>query len=117
MQISRHGLNSFFALFEVLIPRTSAPPLLHILFLIIILALYLGLAYLTYRTQGFYVYNFLNPAQGVGLTAGYIFGILAACIVVFGIVWAIIWVRSRVTDRSERKAGHRDIELSGMHAI
>lgn len=29
--------------------------------LIVILACYLGLAYLTYDTEGFYVYGFLDP--------------------------------------------------------
>lgn len=46
---------------EIVIPRTLPHPWLNILPLAILLALYLGLAYLTHSTQNFYVYPFLDP--------------------------------------------------------
>ncbi|RYP54008.1 hypothetical protein DL768_001158 [Monosporascus sp. mg162] len=98
---SQHALNSLFALFEIFIPRTQPPPLVHLWWLIVILALYLGLAYVTLATQGFYVYPFLNPAENAGGrrgVTGYIFGILAGVIVVFGVVWGVVWVRRWVTE-------------------
>ena len=110
-QISRHGLNSFFALFELLIPRTAPPPALHLLFLIILLALYLGLAYLTHTTQGFYVYSFLDPGQGAGKTAGYIIGILGGACIVFGLAVLVISIRDRLTDAHGRKGKYRDMEM------
>ncbi|KAI9720409.1 MAG: hypothetical protein M1812_002915 [Candelaria pacifica] len=101
--VSQHGLNSFFALFELIISRTLPPPALHLLFLIIFLALYLGLAYLTHAVQGWYPYTFLDPAAGHRVA--YIFGILAAIIVVFLVVALLIWVRKWVTEKKLRLTG------------
>ena len=96
-QVSQHALNSAYALFEVLLTRTSPYPPLHLLFIIIILALYLALAYLSHATEGFYVYNFLDPATGAGHVAGYCIGIFVAACVIFGIVWVVIWIRNKAT--------------------
>ncbi|PWW78782.1 hypothetical protein C7212DRAFT_273109 [Tuber magnatum] len=92
--ISFHALNSVFAIFEVLMSRTERPPWLHIPFLILILAGYLGVAYITKATKGFYTYSFLNPGEsGSGMVATYVFGIAAAICLVFVIIWLIIWLR------------------------
>lgn len=64
-----------------------------------LLALYLALAYLTHYTQGFYPYSFLDPSRGSGRLAGYILGVLAAACVVFGVVWALVWLRRYLTER------------------
>ena len=98
-QISQHALNSFFALFEILVPRTSPPPLLHLLFLIVLLALYLALAYITRVAQGWYPYSFLDPKNGSGHLAAYIVGILAAACILFGIIWVVIFVRDSGTTK------------------
>ncbi|RVX68720.1 hypothetical protein B0A52_07606 [Exophiala mesophila] len=81
--VSRHALNALFALIEIVLPATNTPPFLHLVGLVIILLLYLALAYLTYATQGFYVYSFLNPDTGTGRVTGYCFGIFAAILVIF----------------------------------
>jgi hypothetical protein len=121
--ISQHAMNSLFALFEAFIPRTNPRPWIHLPFIILILALYLGLAYLTKATQGFYVYNFLNPAQGAGKTAGYILGIAAGIIVVFLIVKGLMWTRKWFTEtklgmtgkfHGGRSLGHGDVELEAV---
>ena len=96
---SQHALNTVFACFEIFIPRTGPPPLLHLLILIILLALYLGLAYLTKAVEGFYPYSFLDTSKGSGRVAAYAFGILAAIIVIFGVVWLVIWLRRWLTER------------------
>ncbi|KAL8754050.1 MAG: hypothetical protein Q9199_004606 [Rusavskia elegans] len=95
---SQHALNTVFAAFEILLTRTSPPPPAHLAFLVILLALYLALAYLTRVTAGFYPYSFLDPNKGSGKLAGYILGILAAACVIFGIVWGIIWIRRWLTE-------------------
>ena len=103
--VSRHGLNSAFALFEVLIPSTNPPPLLHIAFGILLLLLYLALAYVTHATQGFYTYSFLDPSGGhSGRVAGYVFAIAGGFIVLFGIVWGIIWLRRKFTGGRMRES-------------
>ncbi|KAF4463344.1 hypothetical protein FALBO_9831 [Fusarium albosuccineum] len=98
--ISQHGLNSLFALFEIFIPRTNPPAWVHIPWLILILALYLGLAFVTVATQHFYVYNFLDHDEvgGRGIVAAYIIGIAVGIVVIFCIVWCIIWLRRWVTE-------------------
>ncbi|KAF5020917.1 hypothetical protein F66182_7069 [Fusarium sp. NRRL 66182] len=120
--VSQHGLNSLFALFEILIPRTAAPPWVHLPWLIFILALYLGLAYLTNATQGFYVYSFLDhrAVGGRGIVAAYILGIAVGILVIFCIVWCVIRGRRwAMEDKlgmdgefAEQPADGNDIELA-----
>ena len=92
-------------MFELVIPRTSRPPWLHLPALVLILALYLGLAYLTHHTRGIYVYDFLDPANGSGKLAGYILGIAAGIIVIFLIVQGLVWLRKWGTETKMGKEG------------
>ncbi len=55
-----HALNTVFAGLEIILPRSDPHPWLLLVPIIIILALYLALAYLTHATEGFYVYSFLD---------------------------------------------------------
>lgn len=59
--LSEHALNSVFAFLEILLPRSDPHPWIQLIFIIVIAAMYLGLAYLTQATEHFYVYEFLNP--------------------------------------------------------
>ncbi|KAI1375417.1 hypothetical protein F4677DRAFT_137304 [Hypoxylon crocopeplum] len=102
--ISEHGLNSFFALFEIIVPRTAPQPGIHALWLVVLLALYLALSYVTYATKGFYTYSFLDPAATGNLVAAYVFGIGAATVVIFGIAQGLRWLRCWLT---EEKMGWR----------
>ena len=52
--ISQHALNTVFALFDILFTHAGPHPWTHLPFLIIILALYLAVAYITHATEGFY---------------------------------------------------------------
>ncbi|KAJ5683520.1 hypothetical protein N7462_006685 [Penicillium macrosclerotiorum] len=106
--ISQHGLNSLYALLEIILPATAPHPWLAIPVLILILLLYLCVAYITFHTEHFYTYSFLNPGdhgQKSGLVAGYCFGILAAILVIFIISWALIRLRVFLThDKIKRRA-------------
>jgi hypothetical protein len=123
--ISEHALNSVFALFEIFIPRTQATPKLHAVPLVIILALYLALAYVTLASNHFYVYSFLDPAkQSRGVVAGYIIGILVGCLIVFFIVHFVIKLRRWVTEDKMHKTGKfslhtrdrsDDVEKADLH--
>ena len=120
---SQHALNSFYALFEIVFPRTEPLPFLHIVVIVIILALYLSLAYLTHALQGWYTYDFLDLSEhSSGVVAGYIIGILVASIIVFLIVRYLILLRFWLTEKklgmtgkfsSRDRRGMRD-EEGGM---
>ncbi|KAF4555994.1 Hypothetical protein D9617_2g059610 [Elsinoe fawcettii] len=97
--ISEHAMNSGFALFEVLIPRTEATPWIHIAPMVVLLAMYLGLTYLSHALNGFYVYPFLNQEKnGRGITAAYILGILVGAVIIFAIVHLVIKFRRWLTE-------------------
>jgi hypothetical protein len=81
-------------------------PFLHLVPIVFLLALYLGLAYLTHATEGFYVYDFLDlDKHSDGIVAAYIVGILVAAIVVFLIVRYVIMLRLWVTETKMGKNG------------
>ncbi|KAF2020090.1 hypothetical protein BU24DRAFT_365915 [Aaosphaeria arxii CBS 175.79] len=103
---SQHAMNSAYALFEIVFPRTAPLPWIDLIPVIIILACYLGLAYVTEATQGFYVYGFLNlKKNSAGSVAGYIVGILVAAVIVFLIVRYLIVLRVWVTEKKLGKLG------------
>lgn len=102
--VSEHALNSAFAFSEVLLPCTEPLPFLHLIPLIILLGLYLALAYVTYATQHFYTYSFLDDQyRGRGRVAGYVIGILVAMMIVFVLVFFLIRLRLWIT---ETKCGY-----------
>jgi hypothetical protein len=97
--VSEHALNSVFALFEIITPRTESTPWLHSIPLVIILAAYLGVAEITAHDSHFYVYDFLNEGtHSRGVVAGYIIGILVGTIIVFGIIHFLIKLRRWFTE-------------------
>ncbi|KAK3330133.1 hypothetical protein B0H66DRAFT_46881 [Apodospora peruviana] len=121
--VSQHAMNSLFAMFEIVVSRTNPPPAVHMIWIIIILALYLALGYLTHATKGFYPYDFLNPATQHGYVAAYVFGIAVGSLIVFGVVWGLIWLRRHVSEkklgkegkfaRPPHSAGLGDVEMTG----
>jgi len=104
--ISKHALNSAYCLFEILFSAVGLQPWSHIIFLVLFLAMYLGVAYITKATQGFYVYSFLNPSKGP-ILAAYIVGILVGSIFVFAIVNLVKWGLAKSTSAKTRD-GWRD---------
>lgn len=104
--VSQHALNSVFALFEITITRTEPLPFLHAIAIVVILGLYLGVAYITYDDDHFYVYDFLDiQKHGSGVVAGYIIGILVGAIVLFIIIHYLILLRKWITESKMGKTG------------
>ncbi|OGM45662.1 hypothetical protein ABOM_005362 [Aspergillus bombycis] len=98
--LSQHGLNSLYALLEIILPATNPHPLMTFPFLVFLLLLYVSLAYLTFHTQGFYTYSFLDPGEHgekSGKVTAYCFIILAAIVIIFGITWCVMWLRRKLT--------------------
>ncbi|KAL5534876.1 hypothetical protein ACEPAG_1341 [Sanghuangporus baumii] len=94
--VSMHAFNSVFALFEILFTHAGPTPWTHIPFIVIILACYLGVAYITRATEGFYVYSFLNPSKEGTSLAGWIIGIAASGAVIFSITRVLCVLRERL---------------------
>jgi uncharacterized membrane protein len=117
--VSQHALNSVFALFELIFARTDPLPWIHIVWIVIMLTLYLGVAFITLATEHFYVYTFLDyHLHGRGRVAGYILGILALAIVAFVIVHFLILLRRFLTkSRDARMEDMGDHGVRGRDAV
>lgn len=104
--VSQHAFNSVFAFFEITIPRTDPLPFFHLIAIIVILALYLAVAFITYDTDHFYVYDFLDiQKHGSGVVAGYIIGILVGSVIIFLIIHYLILLRKWITETKMHKMG------------
>lgn len=113
--ISEHALNSAFALFEVVVPRSDPNPWIHAVVVVVILALYLALSFVSFAVNHEYVYPFLDiQKKGSAFVAIAIVLILAASLVVFAVVHGIMLLRKRLTESTMRMGGkfsrydHRD---------
>lgn len=93
--ISVHALNSVFALLEIFLSRI-VPRWANIPILVLVLGGYIGVAYITHATQGFYTYSFLDPSHGAGKLAGYIVGIPVAAIIILALVKGVCWIRDKL---------------------
>ncbi|KAG7086214.1 hypothetical protein E1B28_002180 [Marasmius oreades] len=93
--VSIHALNSVFCLFEVLFTHSPRPRWIFLIFTVLILGGYCGLAYVTKKTQGFYTYSFLNPDKGP-ILAVYLVGIAVAECIIFALVWGLMSLRQRM---------------------
>lgn len=93
--------------------RTNPAPWIHVFWLIVVLACYLALAYVTYATKGFFVYSFLDPTvMQHGLVAAYVFGIAIIIVIIFSLVKGAAWSRRWLTESKlgmEGKMAHGGI--------
>ncbi|KAH8111166.1 hypothetical protein DFH11DRAFT_645641 [Phellopilus nigrolimitatus] len=96
---SMHAFNTIFASFEILCTHGGPAPWVHTPFLILLLAGYLGVVYITHRTEGFYAISFLNPQKEGATLAGWIIGIGAATVVIFAITRMLCVAREWIACR------------------
>ncbi len=114
INFSVHGLNSIFAFTEIILPATQPLPWIHLPFIMVVLSMYLGLAYLTRATQGFYIYEWMNPAHGKGSIVLHIAVYAAAMITLFVLVRYMIVLRNKLADKLELtrfRGGERNVRL------
>ncbi|KAJ4467253.1 hypothetical protein J3R30DRAFT_2072328 [Lentinula aciculospora] len=109
--LSIHVLNTVWSLFEIIGTNSPPPRWLMLPCMIIILALYLALAYVTHATQGFYPYSFLDPKKSNSLLAGYIIGIGVAACIIFVLAKTIMWARTKLTSKNNTVAAFEIKEL------
>lgn len=102
LNLSVHGLNSLFALLEIWLPGTGRSPISHLAVLLVVLSLYLGLAYLTKLTQDFYVYEWLNPAHGHWSIVFHILGYTGGVITIFALNSIMQLLKQRLAKRWKR---------------
>jgi len=100
--ISKHLLNSVMAIFEITLTNVGPLPWINMLATVLLLASYLGVAYITYATQGIYTYSFLNPKVQGKLLAAYIIGIAVGQCIIFLIVRGVIHLREWIIRRKKR---------------
>ncbi|KAH7073911.1 hypothetical protein BKA63DRAFT_43205 [Paraphoma chrysanthemicola] len=105
INISVHGLNSVFAIVEIVLPATQAPPITHLSIVLLVLSVYLGLAYITRYTQGFYVYEWMNPAHGNASVILHVLGYAGGMIAIFVIVRYAISMRNMLAEKMELRRG------------
>ncbi|CAK5270863.1 unnamed protein product [Mycena citricolor] len=107
--ISIHALNSVFAFFDLVFTNVPPAPWISSVVGIVLLGGYLGVAYITHKTQGFYTYGFLDPQTQHATLAAYIIGIAAGQIILFCIVRGIVMLRQRLCERFGR------VEMAQQH--
>lgn len=98
--VSQHVMNSGFILFEILLTNAGPSPWSHMVPCLVLFACYLGVAYITHATQGFYTYSFLDPSVQRGLLAAYIIGMGVGYCILFTIVKGICTLRCRLVSPS-----------------
>lgn len=103
--LSIHAMNSFMAAFEIIFPTTEPLAWMHLPVLMVVLSLYLGLAYLSRATGGFWVYEWLDPEFGYGKIIAHIAGYTAAIVVIFVVVRYAIWLRNWLLMKYQSRRG------------
>jgi hypothetical protein len=94
--VSQHIMNCSFILFEIFLTNAGPSPWSHMIPCLVLFACYLGVAYITHATQGFYTYSFLDPSVQHGLLAAYIIGMGVGYCILFTIVKGICTLRCRL---------------------
>ncbi|KAF9075872.1 hypothetical protein BDP27DRAFT_1314645 [Rhodocollybia butyracea] len=117
--LSLHVFNTIWSLFEMFGTNSPPPRWWMLPFMIIILALYLGVAYITFDTQGFYPYPFLDPTTQHTFLAAYIVGIALAACIVFSLAKTMMWTRMKFASGNKqvtvpKLTQEENVEISRM---
>jgi hypothetical protein len=106
--LTMHGLNSVFALFEIIFTDSQPLPLIHLPILLGLMSLYLPVAYITKATEGIYIYLWLDPNNGIAKLLLHIVGYAALIIGYFFAVHFAIKFRqhlvSKYTSQRQQKS-------------
>ncbi|KAL7283076.1 hypothetical protein PYCCODRAFT_1376810 [Trametes coccinea BRFM310] len=108
INISQHAMNSLYALIEILLTNVGPSPWWHLPLCIIMLACYLGVAYITRATQGFYTYSFLDPHKEHAKLAAYIVAVGVAEVIAFLLARVLTLARVRLVQRRDARQRRRD---------
>ncbi|SMR52810.1 unnamed protein product [Zymoseptoria tritici ST99CH_1E4] len=106
----------FFAIGEIVFSATKPPPFFsHLLIVKIILALYLGLAYVTRFTQGFYPYPWMITLFGWQGIVAHVLAYGGGMTVIYALVWGAKWLRERIVagGPARREANAQNWQMEG----
>jgi hypothetical protein len=109
INLSVHGLNSVFAMTEIVLPATEPLPWNHLSVVLSVLSMYLGLTYLTRYTQGFYAYEWMGPAHGNVSIILHILGYAGGIVALFVLARYAIVARNMLAER--RRGGREEEDL------
>lgn len=114
--LTKHALNLAFTQLDVtILGRAPMCPWWHMLFVVFIIACYVGVAYITYADQGFYPYDFLNQGEnGTGIVAAYVVGIGVGTVISFLIGDFLIFLREWIAARIQRSGGWGSAKAVGV---
>lgn len=101
--ITMHSLNSVFALFEILVTSTEPFPLTHLPILLLIMSLYLPVAYIERYTEEIYIYLWLDPNNGIAKLLLHIVGYAALITGYFFAVRYILILKHRLIINRRRR--------------
>jgi hypothetical protein len=97
LALSIHMLNSVFALFEIVFTSSEPPPWTHLGVLLVLLSLYLPIPYITKATEGFFIYLWLDPNNGIPQLIAHVVGYAVVMVFIFNAVKGTIWLRCLLT--------------------
>jgi len=89
-------------IFEITLTNVGPLPWIDMPATVVVLACYLGIAYITHATQGIYTYSFLDPQKQGKLLAAYIIGIAVGQCIIFLVVTGVIHLRQWIVQRKKR---------------
>lgn len=101
--ITMHAMNSVLAAFEIIVTETDPLPIVHLTALLLIMSLYLGVAYITKVTEGIYIYLWLDPSNGLAKLFLHILGYAGLMAAFFFAARFAIILRCRLTRKQHQK--------------
>jgi hypothetical protein len=100
------------AVLEIILATTEPLPWTHLPVLMVILSLYLGLAYLTRATGNFWVYEWLSPQFGWWKIVLHVLGYTVAIVIIFAFVRYAIWTRNWLLKKYKGDMVDMDADLT-----
>lgn len=114
--LTKHAFNLLLTQLDVaILGRSPMAPWWHLLLVVILIACYVGVAYITRADQGFYPYPFLNVEEnGSGLVGGFCVGIGVGTVISFMIGQFVVWLRELVAAKVQKSGAWGSARAHGV---
>jgi hypothetical protein len=119
LNVSFHCLNTVFAFFETMFSGVGEQRWTHVIFILVLLILYIVMAYIIRLTAKFYVYEFMDWATfSSGATVGYICAVGSFGGFIFFVLQKVAWAKTLFggVKRSahDRDGGRRGVAVNDV---